>query len=160
MQAPDDVEFRYRFGPALASDPKGLLKGHSVSGGRVGLAAEGAEPATGHAHIRRVEVPVDVEIGPLPVQFLAHVVGKITEGEQVAGLVKRNALVETETPARQNLFGDALKLRIFYEECAWGHIAKFLFYRPESRIANSQRYSIKLTHSRAWSTRRRFLNWH
>ena len=79
MEAADNMEFCYRLGPALASDPKGFLEGHRVSGGRVGLAAEGAEPATGHAHIRWVEVPIDVEIGPLPVQFLAHVVGKVTK---------------------------------------------------------------------------------
>ena len=108
MQATHDMEFCYCLCPALAGDPKGFLEGHRVSGGRVGLAAEGAEPATGHAHIRRVEVPVDVEIGPLPVPFLAH----------VAGLVKRNALIETETPPRQNLFGDGFELRIFYAECA------------------------------------------
>ena len=124
MQAADDVEFCYCLRPALASDAKGFLEGHGVSGGRVGLAAEGAEPATGHAHIGWVEVPIDVEIGPLPVQFLAHVVGKVTEGEQIAGFVERNTLVETETLARPNLFGDRLKLRVFYAERGWEHMAK------------------------------------
>jgi hypothetical protein len=55
------------------------------------------------------------------VQFLAHVVGKVTEGEQVAGFVERNTLVETETLARQNFFGDGVKFRIFYAERAWEH---------------------------------------
>src|SRR5271157_3882774 len=135
MQAADDVEFCYRLGPALARDAKGFLEGHRVSGGRVGLASEGAEPATGHAHIGGVEVPIDVEIGPLPVQFLAHVVGKVTEGEQVAGFVERDALVEIETLARPNLFGDRVKSRVFYAESAWEHMAKTSLYRPNTQIA-------------------------
>jgi hypothetical protein len=77
-------------------------------------------------------VPIDVEAGSLPVQFLAHVVGKVTEGEQVAGFVERNTLVEAEALARQDLFGDGVKFRIFYAERAWEHMVKLTFYRAKS----------------------------
>src|SRR5271157_293605 len=160
MQAADDVEFCYRLGPALARDSKGFLEGHRVSGGRVGLAAEGAEPATGHTHIRGVDVPVDVEVGPLPVPLLAHMVGKVTEGEQVAGFVERNTLVETETLARPNLFGDRVKFRVFYAERAWEHMVKIPLYRPNTRIATGRQLARTSHHDETifgqWSEGRGF----
>ena len=78
MQATYDVEFRDSFRPALSSLSEGLIECHRIRARHVRLAPEGAELATGHAHVCRVKVTIDVEIGELAVQFRADMVGKIT----------------------------------------------------------------------------------
>ena len=87
MQTSDDVELGHRFRPAFARLPEGLVERHGVGPGRVRLAAESAERATGHAHVGGVEVAVNVEVGGVAVELLANVVGQVPDGQQVVGVV-------------------------------------------------------------------------
>ena len=100
MQAADDVEFGDRFAPALAGAMPDLFERHRV---RLGIAhplAEGAQPATRHANVGRIDVAVDVEIRGVAVQPLADDVGQVAERQDIAGAVERQAVLEREPLAR------------------------------------------------------------
>src|SRR6266853_1806398 len=71
MQSPDNVKLSDRFGVPRSRGLKSVLERHGVGAGRIFLAAECAESASGNAHVRRVDVPVDVEISPVAVHAFA-----------------------------------------------------------------------------------------
>jgi hypothetical protein len=70
MQAADNVELRHRLAVAFAGAVPHLVERHSVPLGIAHLLAERAQPATRYAHIRRIDVPVHIEIGRVAVQPL------------------------------------------------------------------------------------------
>ena len=72
MQTAHDVEFGDGFGPTLARDTPNLIERHGVRFRVFGSLSEGAQPATGYAHVGGIDVPVDVEIGGRAMQTLAH----------------------------------------------------------------------------------------
>ena len=72
MQAADNMEFRNRFAVAGSGSLESFFERHRVGARRVLLAAKGAEPACGHADIRRINVAIDVEVGLVAVHALAH----------------------------------------------------------------------------------------
>ena len=88
MKSPDNVEFRDRLGVSGSRGLEGFFKRHGVGARRVLLAAESAEPARGHANIRRIDVAIDVEICLITVHALANRVRHPTKGENVPGAVK------------------------------------------------------------------------
>ncbi len=75
MQAADDVELGDGFAVAVAGFLPHLLERHGIGLGIANPLSEGAELATGHAHVGGVDVAVDVEKGAVAVQALAHPVG-------------------------------------------------------------------------------------
>ena len=79
MQSADDVELGDGFAPALAGAMPHLFERHGVGFGIAHALAEGAQPATGHAHVGGVDVAVDVEVGHVAVQPLAHQVGQVAD---------------------------------------------------------------------------------
>ena len=106
MQAAHDVELRNLLAVADSGGVPDLLQRHGV-GGRVALLlAERAQLAGCHAHVRRVDVAVDVEIGPVPVQPLANLVGQVAYRQQVWRPVQVHAVLEGQAPAVRYLVGN------------------------------------------------------
>ena len=89
MQAAHDVKLGNRFAVAGSCCLPRLFEGHGVAGRVALLAAKGAEAASGHANIRRIDVPVDVEVGHVAVHAFAHVVGEPAHGQHVAAAIER-----------------------------------------------------------------------
>ncbi len=83
VQAADDVEFGDGFGVAGGRGLPRLFEGHGVAGGVALFAAEGAELAGRDAHVGGVDVAIDVEVGHVAVQPLAHVVGQPAYGQNI-----------------------------------------------------------------------------
>src|ERR1700722_2640833 len=106
MQTADDVELRHRLAVAGGCGLPGLFESHGVGAFGALLAAKGAKPACGYANIGRVDMPVDIEVSKVAVHALAYVVGQPAHCQNVLRTVERDALVEIETLARQNLFGN------------------------------------------------------
>ena len=84
MQAADDVELGDRFGVSGGGRLQRLFQRHGVGAGRILLAAEGAEPAGRDAHVRRIDMAVDVEVRLVAMHPLAHEVGHPAHGQNVA----------------------------------------------------------------------------
>src|SRR5258707_3974065 len=59
MQSPDNVKLSDSFGVPRSRGRKSVLERHGVGAGRIFLAAEGAESASGNAHVRRVDVAAE-----------------------------------------------------------------------------------------------------
>ena len=85
MQPAHDVKFGDGFAPAFARALPHLVERHGVSLGIAHALAEGAQPATGHAHVGGVDVAVDVEISDVAVQPLAHQVGQVAQAPECRG---------------------------------------------------------------------------
>ena len=86
MQPADDVELGDRFAPALARAMPDLLERHGVGLGISRLLAERAEPAAGDADVGGIDVAVDVEVGDVAVQPLAHQVGHVARRARMSGV--------------------------------------------------------------------------
>ena len=80
MQAADDVELGDGFAIAVAGLLPHLLERHRIGLGIANPLAEGAELATGHAHVGGIDVAVDVEKSAVAVQALADEVGHPAHG--------------------------------------------------------------------------------
>jgi hypothetical protein len=102
MQSSDDVELGDRLAEPGARRLPCLFQRHGVGAGRALFAPKGAEPATGHAYIGGVDVPVHVEVGDVSMPALAHDVGHPTDGQDVWSAIERDAVVEAEPLARRN----------------------------------------------------------
>ena len=101
MQPAHDVELGDRLAPALAGALPHLFERHGVGLGIAHALAEGAQPATGHAHVGGVDVAVDVEISDVAVQPLAHQVGHVAERQNVvsAGRASTPSASDSRSPA-------------------------------------------------------------
>ena len=88
MQSADDVKLGHCLGVAGGGCLKCFFERHGVSAGRVLLAAEGAETASGYTNIGGIDVPVDVEIRAVAVHPFADVIREPADGENVAGAVE------------------------------------------------------------------------
>src|SRR5579872_3684 len=75
--------------------------------------AESAQPATGHANIRGIDVPIHIEVSHVAMQTLAHQVRHVAERENVGGPIQRNAVIVRQTLTPLDLFENRLQLRIF-----------------------------------------------
>ena len=80
--------------------------------GRALLPPKRAQPATRHAHIRRIDVPVHVEVGDVPVHPLAHRVRHPPNGQDVAAAIQRDAIVEAQPLARLHLGRNRAQRRV------------------------------------------------
>ena len=96
MQPAHDVEFGDGFAPPLARAMPDFFERHGVRLGIAHALAEGAQPATGHAHVGGVDMAVDVEIGGVAVQPFAHQVRQVAQAQNVVGAVKRDAVIERQ----------------------------------------------------------------
>jgi hypothetical protein len=106
MQTADDVEFGHSLAVTGGSSLPRFFQGHGVSAGAIFSAAEGAQPAGSHANVGWVDVAVDVEIGNVAVQAFADKVCQPSYGQDIAGSVESDAIVEIEALVCQDLFRD------------------------------------------------------
>ena len=109
MQPADNVEFGYCLGISRGRGFKRFFQRHGVSARRIFLPPKSAEPASGHANIRWVDMAVDVKVCLVTVHALAHGVGHPAYGEDVAATVKRQRVVDVEPLAGQYLVADRLQ---------------------------------------------------
>src|SRR6267378_2118713 len=97
MQSPDNVKLSDSFGVSRCCRLKSVFERHGVGAGRIFLAAECAKSASGNAHVRRVDVAVDVEISLVAVHAFANVVGHPAHGQDVSGAIERQRVVCIKT---------------------------------------------------------------
>ena len=109
MQAAHDVELGDRFAVAVAGAFPDLFERHGVRLGILGALSESAQAATGDADIGRIDVAVDVEIGDVAVQALAHAIRHPADAQQIGRAVERHAVVETQAFAGVRLFANRLE---------------------------------------------------
>ena len=64
MKSSYDMEFCDGLRVTGCGGLKGLFQGHGVGAGGIFLAAEGAQAAGRDAHVRRIDMAIDVEVGP------------------------------------------------------------------------------------------------
>ena len=112
MQAADNVEFRGAFGNAFRGARENFVERKSVSTRRIGRTPESAQLAVRHADIRRIDVPVDVEVADIAVALLAHVIREPADRQQVVRLEEREAVIGREALARQDFLSDGLEARV------------------------------------------------
>ncbi len=89
MQASDDVKLGDRLIVSRGRRFERLLKRHCVGPRRIFLAAEGAEAARRDAHIRGINMAINVEVGLVAMHALADVVSHPAHSEYIAGAVER-----------------------------------------------------------------------
>ena len=89
MQPADDVKLGDRFAVARCGGFEYFFECHGVGTRSIRFSTESAEAAGGHAHVRGIDVSVDVEVGLIAMHAFAHVIGKPTHGKNVAALIKR-----------------------------------------------------------------------
>src|ERR1700693_2992454 len=92
MQAANHVEFSGAFAHALFSALINFFEGEGIGAGGVVVASKSAQFAVGHAHVGGIDVPVDVEIGDVPVAFFAYVIGQPAHGEEIGRAIQRDAV--------------------------------------------------------------------
>ena len=112
MQASHDVELGHRLAVAGGRCLPGLLERHRISARSIFLAAKGAEPASGNANVRWIDMPVDVEVRNVAMHPLAHQVGQPANRQNVSGAIEVDAVVEAETLFRHHFFSDRQQPRI------------------------------------------------
>lgn len=88
MQPSDDMKLRDRFTVSSACRFKRLLERHGVGSGRIFLAAEGTEATGRDAHVRGIDVAIDIEVGLVAMQPLADMIGHPSHGEHIAGAIE------------------------------------------------------------------------
>lgn len=103
MQAVDDVELGEVLVLHRLGEADGLLDAHRVGVLLAGLALEGAVRAGRGAHVRHVEVAVDVEVHDVAVLTGAHLVGETAQPGQIVGLVQGDAVLPRQPLARADL---------------------------------------------------------
>ena len=108
MQAADHVEFRGAFADTLLGALINLFERKSIRTGSTGIAAERAQFAMRDADVRRIDVPVDVEIGDVAVALLANVVGQPANGQQIGRAVQQDAVVNAKAFTGEHFARDGL----------------------------------------------------
>jgi hypothetical protein len=73
VQAANHVKFGGAFAHALLGALPDFFEGEGVGARGVGIAAEGAEFAMGHANVGGIDVAIDVEVADVAVALLANV---------------------------------------------------------------------------------------
>src|SRR5215471_21684910 len=83
MQPAYDVELGYRLRPTFSRLVPDLFQRHGVRLGIAHAFAEGAKAAACHANVGRVDVAVDIEVGTVAVEALAHDIGQIADAQDI-----------------------------------------------------------------------------
>src|SRR5580692_1364495 len=109
MEAADNVKFRGSFPNALFRALVDFFERERVRSWRVGIATEGAEFAVRHADVRRIDVPIDVEIGDVAVALLADVVRQPAHRKKIRRTIEGDAVVHIQAFAREDFCRDGLQ---------------------------------------------------
>jgi hypothetical protein len=83
MQPSDDVKLGDGFRIPRGGCLPGFFKRHGIAGRIAFFAPKGAQLARRHADIGGIDVAVDVEVGHIAVQLLAHMVGQPSDGQKI-----------------------------------------------------------------------------
>src|ERR1700690_1621651 len=120
MEAAHDVKFRRPFRHTLSGACPDFLQREGIGPGGVRRAAKGTQLAVRHANVRRIDVPVDVEIADLSVSFLPYMIRKPSDGQEVRRLKERHAIFGVQAFAGENFLSDWLKAGVGNLE--FGHL--------------------------------------
>ncbi len=97
MQAAHDVHLGGADLGGLLAPGKDLLVAHQVAARIFEIGAKGAEHAAIHAHVRGIQMRVDVVVGDAAVLALAHQVGQFAHGaERSLGPIEKQSVVERQ----------------------------------------------------------------
>src|SRR5258708_6991817 len=107
VQSADDVQFRATLPLRLRRALENLLVRHDIALRALQVSSERAENAAVDAHIRWIEMLIDVVIRPIAILALADEIGQLAEREQVGVLFQMHAVVEREALAGFNLLADS-----------------------------------------------------
>src|SRR2546430_3632108 len=108
MQAADDVKLGGAFAYTLRGALINFFESKGVCAGSVGVAAKSAQLTVRHADIGRIDVPIDVVIGDVAVAFLADVICKPSDREEVGRAIKGNTVFGVQAHAGENSLRDGL----------------------------------------------------
>jgi len=103
MKASHYMKLSNGFCVSRGSRLKRLFQSHRVCARRVLFPPERAQPACGDANICGIDVPVDVEVGLISVQSLAHVICQPAHRKDVTGLIQHQAVFGAQASPRENL---------------------------------------------------------
>ena len=103
MQSANNVKLGNRLAISRGCSFESLLQRHRVGSGRIFLAAESAQPASGDANIRRIDMAIHVEICLIAMHALANRVGHPAYSKNVASPVEREGVLAVKALARLNL---------------------------------------------------------
>src|ERR1700686_2108285 len=103
MQPANNMKLRNRFAISRRRSLKSLVQRHGVSARRVLLTPKSAQPASRHANIRRINMPVDVEVSLVPMHPLANPISQPTHGKNIARPVKHKRISLVQALASKNL---------------------------------------------------------
>jgi hypothetical protein len=76
-------------------------------------------------------VPIYIEVRPHPMHFHADMVGEVSEGKQIVGLIKRHALLRIKTLARHDPFSNRQQRRVLNLQVSRKHTHLFDSTGPE-----------------------------
>src|SRR5947207_11218378 len=96
----------------LAGDLQRIIDVVRVSVRLARSAIEAAELAVDVANIRRIEMPIDVEVSGAAVLLSTNCVGEFAQRVEVFGMEKSEAVIERQTLARLHLRADVVKLDV------------------------------------------------
>jgi len=112
MQPADNMELSDRFGVTGSGRLEGFFKRHSVSARSVFLAPKCAQPASRHANIRRIDMPIDVEVRLVAMHPLTNPIGQPTHGQDVARPIKGKRIALVQAFAGKDFIFDRNEPRI------------------------------------------------
>src|SRR6267142_2397078 len=109
MQAADNVELGDSFRVAGCGCLPSFFQCHGVGAGLIFLTAKCAEATGGHADIRGIDMPIDVEIADVAVLLFANMVCEPADGQEVARAKQGKTVVKVQTLASHNFGSDRLE---------------------------------------------------
>src|SRR5437763_1277683 len=112
VESAGDVQLSRAFTYRLSGDLQRIVDVVRVSVRLARRAIEAAELAVDVANIRRIEMPIDVEVSGAAVLLSTHYIGQLAERVQVVGMEKGEAVIERQTLARLHLGADVAEFRI------------------------------------------------
>src|SRR5206468_9497033 len=92
MQSANDVKLGNGFAVAGCGGFEYFFECHGVGARSILFSTEGAEATSGDTDICRIDMAVDIEVGLIAMHAFAHVIGKPTDGKNVAALIKRERI--------------------------------------------------------------------
>ena len=111
MQSTDDVDLSDHRGQRRDLLEHGI-EAHRVAPGVARLGRKRAEVARRYADVRVVDVGVADKVRSVAMPLLAHVIGQLTDGEQIRGPVERHSVVEVEALTGQHLVANFGQRRV------------------------------------------------
>ena len=112
VKAADDMKFGHGFAIAGSSRLKRLFERHGVSAGGVLFSTESAQAARRNAHIRGIDVAIDVEIRLVAMHSLADTICEPAYGQNVARAVESQRVFGVESLTRDHLLVNAVEAAV------------------------------------------------